>query len=118
MSRPETLEAALKELMSMIRKINILQKEINETYGVRVSTGFIPGMFGDAAGDVNVRRGMEEIEKALGKEAKFDEYFDLKVLRYQGIEYRQYADEKTKTFVKAFKEPPKVEIVDEDAEDT
>ena len=34
----------------------------------------------------------------------------------QGIEFRQYADDKTKTFVKAFGEPPKVRIVEDSEE--
>ena len=62
---PETLETALKELMRLVRKINALEKDINDKYGVRMIAGYIPGMIGDATGEVTVRRGIEEIEKAL-----------------------------------------------------
>ena len=116
MNNPETLEGALKEMMRLIRKINVLQQEINENWGVRLTTTAIPGHIDNATGEVAVRRGLEEIEKALGKEAKKDDYFDMRKLRYQGIEFRQYADEKTKTFVKAFGQPPKVVIVEDDGE--
>ena len=37
----------------------------------------------------------------------------MKELRHNGIRFVQYADEKTRVFVKAGKEPPKVVIVDE-----
>ncbi len=112
---PETLETALKELMRLVRKINTLEKDINEKYGVRMIAGYIPGMIGDATGEVTVRRGIEEIEKALGKEAKIEPYFpNTKKLRVYGIEFRQYADDRTKTFVKAFGEQPKVRIVEDD----
>lgn len=111
---PETLEEALKEIMRHVRIINELQKTVNEMWGVRMCTGMIPGILGDAQGEINVRRGIEEIEKALGKEAKFDNgYTRLKRLRYYGIEFVQYADDKTKTFVKAFGKPPKVVIVED-----
>ena len=61
-------------------------------------------------------RGLEEIEKALGKEAKYSSYSRLtKELRHYGIEFRQSADDRTKVFVKAGQKPPKVVIV-EDAE--
>lgn len=112
-NEPETLETALKEMMRLVRKINALEKDINDKYGVRMIAGYIPGLIGDAAGEVTVRRGMEEIEKALGKEAKIEPYFpNIKKLRVYGVEFRQYADDKTKTFVKAFGEPPKVKIVE------
>jgi hypothetical protein len=110
-----TLEEALKELMRLIRKINSLEKQIDDTWGVRLVAGYIPGMVGDEKGEVNVRRGIEEIEKALGKEAKIEPYFpNTKKLRVYGVEFRQYADDKTKTFVKAGKEAPKVRIVEDD----
>ena len=112
-----TLETDLKELMKLIRKINTLEHEINEKYGVRMIAGYIPGMIGDATGEVTVRRGMEEIEKALEKEAKIEPYFpNIKKLRVYGVEFRQYADDKTKTFVKAFGKPPKVKIVEDSEE--
>ena len=114
-NEPETLETDLKELMRLVRKINALEQGINEKYGVRMIAGHIPGMIGDATGEVTVRRGIEEIEKALGKEAKIEPYFpNTKKLRVYGIEFRQYADDRTKTFVKAFGEPPKVRIVEDD----
>ena len=116
-NKPESLESALKELMQLVRKINALEKDINEKYGVRMIAGYIPGMIGDATGEVTVRRGIEEIEKALGKEAKIEPYFtNIKKLRVYGVVFRQYADDKTKTFVKAFREPPKVKIVEDNEE--
>jgi len=116
-NEPSTLETALKELMGMVRKINALEQEIDEKYGVRMVAGYIPGMIGDASGEINVRRGIEEIGKALGKEAKTEPYFpNTKKLRVYGVEFRQYADDRTKTFVKAFMEPPKVKIVDDSEE--
>ena len=112
--KPESLETSMKELMQLVRKINALEKDINDKYGVRMIAGYIPGMIGDATGEVTVRRGMEEIEKALGKEAKIEPYFpNVKKLRVYGVEFRQYADDKTKTFVKAFGDPPKVKIVED-----
>lgn len=112
-----SLEEALKELMSHIRAINQLETDINEAFGIKLISGFIPGARGDTSGEVSVRRGMEEIEKALGKEAK--EHFGfahIKSLRHYGVEFIQYADDKTKTFVKAFGKPPKVKIVEDDDE--
>ena len=115
-NEPSTLETDLKELMRLVRKINALEHEIDEKYGVRMVAGYIPGLIDNASGEINVRRGIEEIEKALGKEAKIEPYFpNTKKLRVYGVEFRQYADDKTKTFVKAFGEPPKVRIVDDDA---
>lgn len=115
--KPESLETSLKELMQLVRKINALEKDINDKYGVRMIAGYIPGMIGDATGEVTVRSGIEEIEKALGKEAKIEPYFpNIKSLRVYGVEFRQYADDKTKTFVKAFGEPPKVKIVEDGKE--
>lgn len=112
---PNTLEECLKELMRHIRIISNLQKTIDEKFGVNMVTGFIykPGNYQTA--DINVRRGMEEIEKALGKKAEYSGYSRLtKELRHYGIEFRQFADDKTKTFVKAGCKPPKVVLVDED----
>lgn len=111
---PETLEGALKELIRHVRAINDLEKMIDDTWGVRLVAGFIPGMGGDNKGEVNVRRGIEEIEKALGREAKPSQYFRYtKELRHNGIQFIQYADDRTKTFVKAGGQPPKVVIVEE-----
>lgn len=116
-NEPSTLEAGLKELMRLVRKINALEQDINEKYGVRMIAGYIPGLIGDATGEVTVRRGIEEIEKVLGKEANIEPYFpNIKKLRVYGVEFRQYADDKTKTFVKAFAEPPKVRIVEDNEE--
>ena len=115
--KPESLETSLKELMQLVRKINALEHEIDEKYGVRMVAGYIPGLIDNASGEITVRRGMEEIEKALGKEAKIEPYFpNIKKLRVYGVEFRQYADDKTKTFVKAFGEPPKVKIVEDGEE--
>lgn len=69
----------------------------------------------DQTADINVRRGIEAIEKALGKKAEYSGYSRLtKELRHYGIEFRQFADDRTKTFVKAGCKPPKVVLVDED----
>ena len=115
--KPESLETSLKELMQLVRKINALEHEIDEKYGVRMVAGYIPGLIDNASGEITVRRGMEEIEKALGKEAKIEPYFpNIKKLRVYGVEFRQYADDKTKTFVKAFGKPPKVKIVEDGEE--
>ena len=115
--KPETLETALKELIRLIRNIGDLEKMIDEKWGVRLNAGFIPGYVGDNKGEVNVRRGMEEIEKALSREAKLSSFSRYtKKLRHNGILFIQYADDKTKTFIKAGCQPPKVRIV-EDTED-
>ena len=114
-NRPETLEAALKEVIRHVRSINELEQAIDEAWGVKLVTGSIPGYIGDnTRGEINVRRGIEEIEKVLGKEAKQDSCIvRMKELRHNGIRFVQYADSKTKVFVKAGKEPPMVVIVDE-----
>ena len=115
--KTETLETALKELIRHIRDINELENLIDEKWGVRLIAGFIPGYVGDSKGEVNVRRGIEEIEKALGRETRLSDYSRYtKELRHNGIKFIQYADDKTKTFVKAGCQPPKVRIV-EDTED-
>ena len=112
---PETLEAALKELMHHVRLINGLENVIEEKWGITLVTGFIPSYVDDAKGEINVRRGIEEIEKALGKEAKLSAYSRYtKELRHWGIRFTQYADDKTKVFVKAGCKPPKVVIVEDD----
>lgn len=111
---PTTLADALMELMRLIRSIDRLQKQIDEQYGVRLVTGYVPGIGRETTGDVTVRRGIEEVEKAIGKEAKRDGLFnDMRMLRHYGIEFRQYADPKTKVFVKAYKEAP-VPVIEED----
>ena len=111
---PETLEAALKELMQHVRAINELEKKIDEAWGVKLVVTHIPGTFGESQGEIVARRGLEEIENALGGKAKQDNgIIHLKELRHYGVCFRQYADEKTRVFVKAWKEPPKVVIVEE-----
>lgn len=110
----ETLEMALKELMRHVRIIADLEKEIDEKWGVRLVSGFIPSNIDNATGEINVRRGIEAIGEALGGEVKISNYSRYtKELRHRGIQFRQYADDRTKTFVKAGCEPPKVQIVDE-----
>lgn len=110
----DTPEAALKELIRLIRNIGDLENMIDEKWGVRLIAGFIPGYVGDNKGEVNVRRGIEVIEKALGREARPSDYSRYtKELRHNGIKFIQYADDKTKTFVKAGGYPPKVRIVEE-----
>ena len=114
--KPETLECALKELMRHIRCISALEKEIDDQWGVRIRTGFIypPDSRWDYTGECHVIRGLEAIEQALGKEAKPSGWSRLtRELRHYGIEFRQTADDKTKVFVQAGKNPPKVVIVEE-----
>lgn len=114
MTKHETLELALKELMRHIRIIADLEKEIDDKWGVRLVTGFIPSNINNANGDINVRRGIEAVSEALGeeiKDAKYSRY--TKELRHRGIHFTQYADDRTKTFVKAGCEPPKIQIVEE-----
>jgi len=110
----ETLECALKELMRHIRIIADLEKEIDEKWGVRLVTGYIPSNIDNAKGEINVRRGIEAVGEALGGEIRLSDYSRYtKELRHHGIQFRQYADDRTKTFVKAGCEPPKVRIVEE-----
>lgn len=112
--RPETLEAALKELMRHVRIIAELEKEIDAKWGVRLVAGFIPSNIDSAKGEINVRRGIEAVSEALGEEVKLSCYSRYtKELRHRGIHFTQYADDRTKTFVKAGCEPPKVQIVEE-----
>lgn len=118
MKEYENLEGALKDLMSIVRKAKSLQQEIDSRFGVRLHISNVPGYATDCSGEIIVRRGIEEIEKALGKEAKIDSYsVSTKFLRYQGIEFRQYADDRTRTFVRAWKEPPQVRIVEDEGEE-
>lgn len=113
--QPETLEEALKDLMRHVRDINKLEHLIDEKWGVRMIAGTIPAIIDKTSADITVRRGIEEIEKVLGKEAKDDHYFrHVKELRYYGVTFIQYADDRTKTFVKAGCQPPKVQIVEDD----
>ena len=116
--KPDTLEKALKETMSHARAISYLLQEIDDKYGVtlHMSNIYKDNRHGYRA-DFVVRRGIEEIEKALGKTAETLSYMrDTKQLKYYGIEFTAYADSKTKVFVKAFKEPPKIQIVEDDNE--
>lgn len=115
--KQETLEAALKELMRHIRCISALEKEIDDKWGVQIRAGFIypPNTTWDYTGECHVMRGLEEIEKALGKEAKQCGYSRYtRELRHYGIEFRQSADDRTKVFVKAGCKPPKIQIVEDD----
>lgn len=117
-STPNTLDEAVKELVSRIRAIENLQNTIDEKWGVLLHVSNIYySQWSETKGEVIVRRGIEELEKAFGKEAKSESCFrDVKKLRHYGVEFTQYADDKTKTFVKAGKKPPKVVIVEDDAE--
>lgn len=115
----ETLEEAVKEMIRHIRILNGLEHDINERWGVKLACGMIPSNIDHAQGEVVVKRGIEELEKVFGKEAKSDDlgsFYRMKELRHNGVRFVQYADDKTKTFVKAFKEPPKVRIVEDDDE--
>lgn len=118
-TKPETLEQALKDMMRHIRCISILESEIDEKWGVRIKTGFIHPSDSrwDETAECWVRRGLEEIEKALGKEAKTSVYSRYaRELKHYGVRFTQSADDRTKVFVKAGCQPPKVRIV-EDTED-
>ena len=75
--KPETLETALKELIRHIRDINELENLIDEKWGVRLIAGFIPGYVGDSRGEVNVRRGIEEIEKGAGPGSQTKRLFPI-----------------------------------------
>ena len=113
---PETLKDAIKELIRLAKAINTLEQVIDENWGVQLIAGYIPGFVNGCKADIHVRRGIEAIEEALGKEGKYDAILqpnELRRLRYEGIEFTQYADKKTMTFVKAGKEPPKIVIVEE-----
>ena len=117
--KPETLETALKEMMRHIRCIGNLEQEIDEKWGVRLRAGFIypPGSSMGCTADVNVQRGLEAVAEAVGKEVKTSAYSRYtRELRYYGIEFRQHADDRSKTFVKAGCQPPKVQIVEDDDE--
>lgn len=114
--KPETLETALKEMMRHIRCIGNLEQEIDEKYGVRLRAGFIypPGNNMGCTADIQVIRGLEAVAEALGKEVKTSAYSRYtRELRYYGIEFRQHADDRSKVFVKAGCQPPKVQIVEE-----
>ena len=115
---PYTLEEHLKEIMRHIRCISNLEEVIDEKFGVRLRTGFIypPGNNMGSTADVHVVRGLEAIEEALGKEIKPGYSRYVRELRYYGIEFRQHADDRTKVFVKAGCNPPKVQIVEDDSD--
>ena len=112
---PETLESALKDMIRHIRVISDLETLLDENWGVRA---YVFNIYNgrDHKGDVTVKRGIEEIEKALGHTAEkkmgwSSAYLEM---RHNGVKFTQFADEKTKVFVKAGKEPPKVRIVDDE----
>lgn len=116
-NEPETLESALKELMKHIRAISNLEQQIDEKWGVRLRTGFITAKNRAwlNTADVWVDRGLEAIEEALSEKAKESDFSRYtRVLRHYGVVFQQTADDKTKVFVKAGKEPPKIRIVEED----
>lgn len=117
--KQETLETAIKEIMRHIRCISNLEQEIDEKWGVRLRAGFIypPGNNMGCTADINVQRGLEAVAEAVGKEVKTSAYSRYtRELRYYGIEFRQHADDRSKTFVKAGCQPPKVQIVEDDDE--
>lgn len=111
---PETLEEYLKTIMSMARTMSDLAEETDKKYGVSMRIEIRDKHYMTPI-DISLRRGMEEVEKALGEEAKTEKGWGtpVKRLKHYGVEFTQYADDKTKVFVKAGKEPPKVVIVDE-----
>ena len=116
MSKNETLENALKEIMTHIRAISNLEQEIDERWGVTLRVSEIyPPVHNCGTGDIVVRRGLEAVSEALGEDMKESPYSaHTRLVKHYGIEYRQYADDRTKTFVKAWKQPPKVVIVEDD----
>lgn len=116
-ANPITLEENLKELMRNIRRISNLEAEIDEKFGVRLRASFIYPPGSGSTADVHVVRGLEAIEETLGKEAKQGYSRYVRELRYYGIEFRQHADDRTKVFVKAGCNPPKVQIVEDGGDD-
>ena len=109
--KTESLEQALKAMMAHVRCINELEKEINERWGVRLVSGNIPALTSDVQGEIIVRRGMEEVEDALGKKAETtDCSHTTKELAWRGVRFIAFADDKTKVFVRAGQEKPKVTV--------
>ena len=108
--KEETLDGCLKEIMSHMRAIDTIQDMILEKYGIRVHVSNV-GMF-CKTGDICIRNGIDEVAKAFGQEAKRSPYSrDRKEYRHYGVEFYQYADDKTKHFTEANEQKPKVEYV-------
>ena len=106
----ESLECALKDIMSYMRMIDGIQDEIREKYGIRLTAEHI-GLFGET-GQISVRNGIDKIAKELGHEVKISTYSrDRKEFKHYGVEFFQYADDKQKHFTEASEEKPKVEYV-------
>lgn len=108
--KSESLESAVKEIMSHMRQIDGIQKEIREKYGIRLTVQHI-GFFYQT-GEICVRNGINEVAKALEKEVVRSKYSrDRKEFKHYGVEFYQYADDKTKHFTEANEEEPTVEYV-------
>lgn len=106
----ESLENDLLDIMSYMRLINRIQDGIKEKYGIGMMVMQIGGAF--KTGIIVMRNGIEEAAKALGEEPKHERYFgDSMTFRHYGVDFTQYADDKTKHFTKANEEKPKVEYV-------
>lgn len=106
----ESLECDLKDIMSYMRLIDGIQDQIREKYGIRMMVMQIGGAF--KTGMICMRNGIEEVAKALGEEPKHERHFgDSMTFRHYGVDFTQYADDKTKHFTKANEEQPKVEYV-------
>ena len=108
--KSESLECALKDIMSYMRLIDGMQNEIREKYGIRLTAEHI-GFFNET-GQISVRNGINEVAKALGHEVKLSPYSrDRKEFKHYGVEFYQYADDKQKHFTEASEEKPKVEYI-------
>lgn len=113
---PETLEEYIDKIISHAKIISAMMDEVNAQYGVDFLSAYIRPM--DMPSSVSVRRGLEMIEKAMGKNAKQEnaDTYSLRRMNYRNVQFSQYADVSAMTFTKAGEEPPMIEIV-EDVDD-
>ena len=100
-----TLENSLEKLMALVQDVKNLEAEINDLFGVDLIVNMISS---GARCEIITIRGIEEVEKALVRKSKLEPLerlyrtIDLK----NEIRFVQYAVDKSKTFVKAWEEPP------------
>lgn len=108
--QPKSLDEAVKCIMAHMRTINKLQDEIREQYGIRLHVERV-GFF-NQTGEISVRNGIDKVAEALNETVKQSAYSrDRREFKHYGIEFYQYADDKTKHFTEANEEKPKVEYV-------
>ena len=112
----ETLKDALRDMIRHIRAISDLETEIDERWGV---TAYVFNIYSSKAherADVTVKRGIEEIERAFEQTATKKDGWSAPYLelRHNGVKFTQFADDKTKVFVKAGGKPPKERIVEDE----